>query len=56
MISSMYGSSFGYVSMTFERIARWADDLTLDFAPGEILEKSQIGFDTEIAPDLLTLF
>ena len=27
--------------MTFDRIARWADDLTFDFAPGEILRHCQ---------------
>lgn len=33
----MYGSSLGYSSRTLERIARWALDLTLDFAPPDIL-------------------
>lgn len=33
----MYGSSFGYSSSTLERIARWALDLTFDFAPEVIL-------------------
>jgi hypothetical protein len=33
----MYGSSFGYSSSTFERMARWALDFTLDFAPGVML-------------------
>lgn len=30
----MYGSRRGYVSRTLLRTPRWAEDLTLDFAPG----------------------
>jgi hypothetical protein len=33
----MYGSNLGYSSRTLERIARWALDLTLDFAPEVML-------------------
>lgn len=37
MISSICGASNGYVSTIFVRIARWTEDLTLDFAPADIL-------------------
>lgn len=37
MISSMWGASRGYVSQTLVLMARWTDDLTLDFAPAEML-------------------
>ena len=37
MISSMCGARRGYSSTTLPRMARWADDLTLDFAPGVML-------------------
>jgi len=40
----MYGSSLGYVSRTLERIARWALDFTLDFAPEVMLLGFSIGF------------
>jgi len=36
-ISSIYGSNLGYSSSTFERMARWALDLTFDFAPEVML-------------------
>jgi hypothetical protein len=38
-MSSIYGSSFGYSSSTFERMARWALDLTLDLAPEVMLRR-----------------
>jgi hypothetical protein len=42
-MSSMYGSSFGYDSSTLERIARWALDLTLDFAP-EVMLRALVSY------------
>ena len=39
-ISSIYGSNLGYSSSTFERMARWALDLTFDFAP-EVMLRSR---------------
>ena len=36
-ISSIWGASRGYVSMTFVRMPRWTEDLTLDFAPAVML-------------------
>jgi hypothetical protein len=41
-MSSIYGSSFGYSSRTFERMARWALDFTLDFAPEVMLSSCQL--------------
>lgn len=38
--SSICGASRGYVSATLVRIARWAEDFTLDLAPAEILDGS----------------
>lgn len=32
----------GYVSRIFARIARWAEDLTLDLAPGEKLSEMSV--------------
>lgn len=40
-ISSIYGSNLGYSSRTFERMARWALDLTFDFAPEVMLGSCQ---------------
>jgi hypothetical protein len=37
MISSMCGARRGYVVTSWLRIARWTEDLTLDFEPGEML-------------------
>ena len=37
IISSMWGERRGYVSTILERMARWTEDLTLDFAPAEML-------------------
>jgi hypothetical protein len=37
MISSMCGARRGYVVTSWVRIARWTEDLTLDFEPGEML-------------------
>ena len=39
IISSMCGASRGYVSIILVRIARCTEDLTLDFAPADILDK-----------------
>jgi hypothetical protein len=44
MISSIYGTSLGYVSMTLLRMARCTDDLTLDFAPGVRLKGGGRGY------------
>lgn len=35
--SSIWGASCGYVSQTLALMARWTEDLTLDFAPAEML-------------------
>ena len=37
IISSICGASKGYVVTSWVRIARWTEDLTLDFEPGEML-------------------
>ena len=37
IISSIWGASRGYVSQTLVLMARWTEDLTLDFAPAEML-------------------
>ena len=37
IISSICGASKGYVVTSCVLIARWTEDLTLDFDPGEIL-------------------
>jgi hypothetical protein len=37
MISSMCGARRGYVCTSWVRIARWTEDLTFDFEPGEML-------------------
>jgi hypothetical protein len=37
IISSMCGASKGYVVTTCVLMARWTEDLTLDFEPGEML-------------------
>lgn len=37
IISSICGASRGYVSQTLVLMARWTEDLTLDFAPAEML-------------------
>lgn len=54
MIPSIYGSSFGYVSMTLALTARWADDLSFDFAPALMLRDCQLGLDHEYFVDILT--
>ena len=41
-MSSIYGSNLGYSSRTFERMARWALDFTLDFAPEVMLSSCQL--------------
>jgi len=37
MISSICGASKGYVCTSCVRMARWTEDLTFDFEPGEML-------------------
>ena len=37
IISSICGASKGYVVTSCVLMARWTDDLTLDFDPGEML-------------------
>jgi hypothetical protein len=37
IISSICGASKGYVVTSCVRMARWTEDLTLDFEPGEML-------------------
>ena len=44
IISSICDARSGYVSIILERMARWADDLTLDFEPAEILFGLSIEF------------
>jgi hypothetical protein len=49
----MYGSSFGYSSSTLERMARWALDLTLDFAPPVMLRALIVVYRMSIRTDVL---